>query len=47
MVLPKLFETDGAANFTSNVVDIKGALKPTRLDGMAEMKLPRLVKANI
>ena len=32
MVLPKLFETDGAANFTTNVVDIKGALKPIRLD---------------
>ena len=46
-MLPKLFETDGAANFTTNVVDIQGTLKQTRLDGIAEIKLPRQVKENV
>jgi hypothetical protein len=31
MVLPKIFEDDGAANYTTNVVDIKGELKKSHV----------------
>ena len=41
MVLPKMFEDDGAANYTTNVVDIKGDLKTPRVEGVAELKMPR------
>ena len=46
MVLPKMFEDDGAANYTTNVVDIKGDLKTPRVEGVAELKLPRQMQTS-